>query len=559
MPKIRLLEDALISKIAAGEVIERPASVVKELVENSLDANSKTISVSIEEGGCKKIAVADDGEGMDEEDCKRSIGRHATSKITEYNDLFNISTLGFRGEALASIAAISDLTITSRMRNSNEGTLVKIDRGVIINVSKTGAPPGTEICIERIFAHTPARRKYLKSPTAEAAMVAEVMTRFALLNYTKQFQLFHNQQCIINASQTNEWKERIAEIYGNNVAQGLLPIYYKNEQYTIEGFISKPELTRADKRYQQLYVNNRWVKNKIVSDAVQNAYGRLLFHDRYPTFVLHVQLPCKKLDVNVHPTKREIRFLDEQGIYDAVSVAVSTTLKAYDLTPSTTITINPFPKQEVPFMPDKSVQSTLPKTREKIEEYPFAIKGSIHNCFWIIEDKDGLMLVDQHAADERSNYEKLVEQYSSGGIETQQMLEPVSVTLPAQDVLLLSQNINVLEKFGFFVEPFGNNTVIIRSSPVIMGRQQTQELLIDLITELSHVDISRIENFKDNILARMACRKSVMKGDVVETHEMYKIMKRLFATKEPYTCPHGRPTMIKLSTPELEKKFKRCG
>ena len=557
MPKIQFLDDALISKIAAGEVIERPASVVKELVENSLDAHAKTIIVSLEDGGKRKISVVDDGEGMDEEDCRKCIGRHATSKVRAYADLFAITTLGFRGEALASIAAVADMTLTSRQRSSSEATRVSVSRGQIITMEKTGAPSGTEIIVDSLFSHTPARKKYLKTATTEAAMAAEIITRFALLHHTHQFQLFHNKQCIINLHPVQEWKERITELFGHDFAVRLLPVYHKTDEYTIQGFISKPELARTDKRYQYLYVNKRWIKNKVISDTVHDAYGRLLFHGRYPCFFLLIDLSPKLLDVNVHPTKKEVRFLDELGMSNALRETMAMTLHAYDLTPETSVAIPP-PKTTASYIADTSVQSFLPAPTQE-EPPPFVIKGVVHNCFFLLEDQQGMMLVDQHAADERVHYEQLVEQYASGDIASQHLLEPMTLTLPAQDILLFTENIDLLEKFGFHLEPFGANTLLLRATPVIMGKQQTQNLLRDIVTELAEVDVSRIDEKKDAILAQMACRKSVKKGDTVETREMYRIMKKLLGTKTPYTCPHGRPTMINLTLHELERKFKRCG
>ncbi len=557
MPKISFLDEALINKIAAGEVIERPSSVVKELVENSLDAHAKAITVAIEEGGRKQIIVTDNGEGMDEEDCKRCIGWHATSKLNTLQDLFSIATMGFRGEALTSVAAVADMIITSRQRNSIEATCVHVIKGHITQIEKIGAPPGTEMRVGQLFAYTPARKKYLKAASTEAAMVAEVMTRFALLHHHYHFQLFHNNKCILNVHPVEEWIERLAAIYGVDIAKTMLPVYFNSEQYLVSGFVGKPSSARADKRHQQAYVNNRWVKSKIINDAVGTAYGRLLFHDRYPVFVLHVQLPAKQVDVNVHPTKKEVRFSEEQLVHDAVITAVSQTLKAYDLTPA--ITISTHTEQRAAFVADTGMQTMLPPTTAMQEQLPFVIRGVVMNCFFIVENENGLLLVDQHAADERVNYEMLVEQYAAGGIEMQQLLEPVTLTVPPQDVLLLELQTETLKKFGFCIEPFGGDTIIVRSSPVILGRQQTKELLLDLVSELSPGDVSRVNDVKDNIIARMACRKSVKKGDKVEVAEMYAILKKLLRTKTPYTCPHGRPTIITLSEEELERKFKRCG
>ncbi len=558
MPKIHFLDDALISKIAAGEVIERPASVVKELVENSLDAHAKTIIVSIEDGGKRNICVRDDGEGMDEDDCKNCIGRHATSKVQTYADLFSITTLGFRGEALASIAAIADVTLTSKQRSSSEATRISVSRGKITKMEKIGAPQGTEITVEHLFSQTPARKKYLKGATTEAAMIAEVMTRFALLHHTHHFQLFHNNQNILTAAPVKEWKERITELFGHDMTARLLPLYHKTEAYMILGFVSKPELARIDKRYQYLYVNGRWVKSRVISDTVYDSYGRLLFHGRYPCFFLQINLSPKLLDVNVHPTKKEVRFLDEQELSNTLREAIGVTLRAYDLTPETTVAVQPIQKTEARYVADTTFQSFLPVQQQE-ETPPFVVKGVVHNCFFLLEDQQGMMLVDQHAADERVQYEQLVEQYASSGIVSQQLLEPMTLTLPAQEILLFTEKIPLLEKFGFLLEPFGAQTLLLRASPVILGRQQAQDFLRDIVTELTEVDISRIEEKKDAILARMACRKAVKKGDTVEISEMYRIMKKLLKTKTPYTCPHGRPTMITLSTQELERKFKRCG
>ncbi len=574
MQKIKVLSQDLINKIAAGEVIERPSSVVKELIENSIDSGATEILIEVKEGGKSYIKVQDNGSGMSEKDAMISIHRHSTSKINNVEDLFSINTLGFRGEALASIAAVSNLKITTRTSDSLEGNFLEIENGIIKYQTKIGSIIGTIIEVSNLFFNTPARKKYLDNMQNEARHITDIITRYALINPRISFKLISNNNLIINSPLTSDTLSNIVYIYGTEIGKNLLQINFSDGLIEINGFISNPSYTRADKTHQSIYVNNRYIKNKIISSAIYDAYKGLLMLHRHPFVVLNINLDPKQIDVNVHPTKKEIRLSKQDVVYQSVFNAIRKTLNEHNLITEKEISdksvqqifesVQPFFDQQKELKAEKIIEPLAQQTLAKVETYvddsrlpSINILGLAHNCYILAEVIDGVAVIDIHAAEERINLEDLQSQYENKGIKTQELLQPETISFAPTDSQLLIMNLNSIRNYGFIIEHFGGNDFLVRSTPVIMNKQQKKELLLDVLDELNANKVKSIDQIKDKIISRMACRKSVKQGDRIELNEMYNLIRRLYGCKNPYACAHGRPTMIILSKYELEKKFKR--
>lgn len=574
MQKIRLLSQDIINKIAAGEVIERPASVVKELIENSMDAGATQISVDIKEGGKSSIKVTDNGEGMCEQDAMLCIHKHSTSKLSTADDLFHITTLGFRGEALASIAAVANLKLTTRTNASIEGTFLEVENGVIKYSTKVGCPVGTMIEVSNLFFNTPARKKYLDTMLNEERYITDVIIRYSLINPKIGFRLVSNDDVVVNSPQTSDTLSNVVFIYGREIAKALIPINYSDSKLEIMGFISKPSYTRADRSQQSIYVNRRYISNKIISAAIYDAYKDLLMLHRHPFAILNIDIDPILIDVNVHPTKREIRLANENQIYKSVFDAIRKTLQAHDLIREAELEDSSAQEifKEVQKAADVQgslkaekviepvAQQTLAKSETKIEDERLPnmnILGLAHDCYIVAEVADGIALIDMHAAEERINLEDLQNQYENKSIKTQRLLQPETISLSPTDAQLLMINLDRLKDFGFIVEHFGSNDFLVRSTPVIMNSQQKKELLLDILDELNANKVKLIDQVKDKVIARMACRKSIKQGDRIELQQMYDLVRRLYHCNNPYACAHGRPTIIILNKYELEKKFRR--
>lgn len=599
MPKIHLLSEDLINKIAAGEVIERPASVVKELIENSLDAKATKIIVEIQDSGKKLIKVSDNGEGMEQEDAERSLLRHATSKIKDENDLFAIQTLGFRGEALASIAAVSHLKIITKLEHQLEGFFIETESGLLVNSGLAAAERGTTIEVKDLFYNTPARKKFLKTDAVELRHIIDVVIQYALINYSITFKLLHEGHELVNSPAVSDMRSRIASIYGLALAREMLMVQYQNDEVKIAGYIAPPHQARNDKSQQQFYVNKRWVRNHDLVSAVYQGYHSTLFLDKHPVVVLQLELDPATIDVNVHPTKAEIKFEQKEKIQQAVMHAVQETLQNHQLIPL----INGELKQQLPLYPVEKEKKQEPKPEavysfetgsqatfqvqedspvlelkeeieqainnppafavEKVAEISASVKfpamkilGQIHKTFFVAETLGGLFYLDQHAVHERITYERFMEQYGEQGVEVQQLLQGDIVECsPAEKVLIL-EHMQELEELGFSMELFGERTFIIKTIPLIFGRLQPKEIIYEIL-DLLHEGKHKVLQTREDIITRMACRAAVMAGDMVTIAEMEKYVQELAQTKLPYTCPHGRPTMFKVSVEELEKKFRR--
>ena len=587
--KIKILENSLINKIAAGEVIERPANVIKELLENSLDAQATEIKIEIEKAGLNLIKISDNGIGMEREDLLLSCKRHATSKIENEQDLNAINSLGFRGEALASIAEVSHLKIKTKTKDNEVGNLLEIEGGILLGDQKIGCSNGTIIEIYNLFYNVPARKKFLKSPEVELAHIIDIITRYAIINKNIAINLIHNNKEILNSPITENQLNNIISIYGTETAKNLIEINHKTNHLKIEGHISKPNLTRASKSDQSLYINGRYVRSQVINNAIYSAYKTLLFTNRHPVYILNLIINPADIDINIHPSKLDVRLKDEQEVCETFFLGIKQALQDQILIPTTTLENETRRKPTQTYETQKDIQSNLfispPPKQYKIEnttnkikdtlqnqelkqnktteqkENPFQhfhIIGQANKTYIIAETKEGIIIIDQHAAEERVNYETFLKNHKNKTIPKQQFLQPKIIELtPNQHQITLS-NKKLIEKLGFDFENFGQNSIKLVSIPEIFGKLKST-IFIDIINELSKVNSSIIETEIEEKIIRFACRASVKAGDELTLTQMQELIIKLGTTDNPYSCPHGRPTIIRLTTADLEKKFKRTG
>jgi len=583
---IHVLAPELVAKIAAGEVIERPASVVKELVENSLDAGARHVTVEIEKGGKKLVRVSDDGCGMGREDSIRAFESHATSKISRLEDLFCISPLGFRGEALASIAAVSRVRLLSRPLDGLEATEVRADDGKVLDAKAAGRSPGTTVEVRELFHNVPARRKFLRSDGLEADHTLEVMTSYALARPEVGFKVVSDGKECLSLHPTDNLGERVAGVYGVQVFRELLPVEdraleahpsydeYPLEHCAVRGFVSRPVLNKGRPSHLHFFLNGRWFSDRLLVRAVLEAYGELLPPGRYPVGILNLELNAGRVDVNVHPAKTVVRFADESQVHrvvvGAVRAALSTAASQPHGIPGRPLEQLPFPlKTGTPKVDTRPVQKTIygvealpsPSAPEPEKGLPeVTIIGQAHNLYIMGQTRDGLVVIDQHAACERVNYELLVEQYHDGKVMGQSLLSPRTLELSVREKRALDAAAQTIEKLGFSVEDFGGRSCIVKAVPVVGGRPLPPEALRDIIAETleSAGRPGAIgEAQADRMLKLMACHRSVRAGERMELNEMRNLVAALYRTKNPFSCPHGRPTIIHMTKTELEKKFGR--
>lgn len=585
---IKLLEESVINKIAAGEVIERPASVIKELVENAIDAKANSITVEVDEGGKSRIKVIDDGTGMGKSDAELCIQRHATSKIEFADDLFNIRTLGFRGEGLASIVAVAQVVLKTKTKEQETGIKITASGGKILKKEDVAIQNGTSVEVSDLFFNVPARKKHLKTMQTELRQITELITRYALAYPEKMFRLMHHGNDLL-FSPSAEPLDNLLTMFGKDAAYAMIPVEYTQKDITVKGFVGNPTLTRADKTMQHIFVNRRPIKNDVIVKAVTDAYHTLLHLERQPVFVLNVDIKPAIIDVNVHPQKTTIRIEKENELYDTLFNAVRNSLDSSKLIPvvESRETFIQAPliaknieeeKQTVFEQVEQTPQDILEKaiqkmTEEKaVEVKPVAVPkpetkasekisklkliGCVHDVFYIAQNELGLVIIDQHAAHERVMYEKLMQQFGDGKIAVQELLEPEQIDFSPTEMLLLKENIETLSELGFVFDEFGGNTMLLRTVPFIFGKNMPKEVVHDVLAQLGEKS-NALDQIKEEKIIRSACRAAVKARDVVHENEMKKILDDLRLCRQPFTCPHGRPTMIQFTVPELEKKFKR--
>lgn len=570
MGKVRALPPEVISKIAAGEVVERPASVVKELVENSLDAGSMEVKVEVQAGGRKLVRVTDDGEGMSPEDALLALQRYSTSKIENERDLFAIRTFGFRGEALSAIAAVSKMKVVSRKDGELAGVELRVEGGVLKGSEAVGCPLGTSVEVRDLFFNIPARLKFMKTQGTELGHIGEVMARIALANDRTHFQLFHDGKILANYAVREDPSSRLAEALGRETSEKLHFFRIRSGETEVSGYAGEPGFNRANARAIYLFVNRRPVRDRLLTHAVLEAYRNLIPQDRYPVTILFLELPPYAVDVNVHPSKWEIKFADSEAVHRIVIRGIREVL---DKAPWLTEGRRPIKemesretwgdyrpaKAETPF-PLKISESFELNRRPRDREAPTrgAFLGQVGKTYLLFESSDGLDLIDQHAAHERILFDRLLEEFSRGLIPKQSLLFPEIIEVPINEAQAIEEHLMELERLGFAVETSGERTFWVKSVPEILANREPIETLKEVIREIASwgKDASLQRSF-DPCLQKMACRGAVQASQALCPEEATALMADLQSCISPSHCPHGRPTLLKITISDLEKMFRR--
>lgn len=583
MSLIKILPENLVNQIAAGEVVERPASVVKELIENSLDAGADGIVVELKDAGKTLIRVSDNGCGIAKDELEIALQRHATSKISEELDLWKIRTMGFRGEALASISSVSKLVIRSKRNNDLSGAEIHSDGGEIVQIKDVGMNQGTQIEVRNLFFNTPARQKYLKQDSTELGHVSAIFNTIALANPDKSFKLIHNEKTLSDLSKVTDLISRISDIFGRVTADAMIPIFYGGSDFQIDGFIGKPLLSRSTGQHQYFFVNSRPIQHFLLANTIKTAFHSMLMENKKPVFVLNIKIDPSLIDVNVHPRKTEIRFEDQQTIIKVVYGCTKTALEKTSLIPKGFTESRRYMSDGVgPERPGKygaegvrpfsgqDVQEALNfsrnilgqrdmQTLQQLEQDPM-IKSitQIANSYIVAEDKNGLVLIDQHAAHERVRYEELMDQFENQKKSVQPLLVPEQMELSSQEINLIEENKNIFEQLGFEIEPFGGNTFIVNAVPSCLAKEDVYAVIKGVLDDISNQkNPSKMQGKVEEILTYMSCRSAIKFGKSLSQTEMQALILQMEKLKRPYTCPHGRPTMIALTLGELDKMFGR--
>ncbi len=593
--RVRVLPPEIANQIAAGEVIERPAAVVKELVENAIDAGARRIDVTIEEAGLALIAVTDDGEGMSAADAECAFSRHATSKVSCAEDLFRIVTLGFRGEALASIAAVSTTTLTTRRAQDLAGTRVVVRAGAIQEVREAGTPPGTRVEVADLFGNTPARRKFLKAPATEVGHVTELVTRIALAFPEIGFSVRHGSRRLLELAATGEPRERVTQVFGRQRAEGLLDLGARTAAGGVHGWLTGSHLSFPTARQIYTFVNRRYVRDKLVSHALVAGYSTLLMHGRYPAAVVFLELAPDEVDVNVHPAKSEVRFRRGGAVHELLSRAVQERLRQQAPRPETAgaspaptawqmpMTLKPMAAPPGPVAPPSTDVIRLrplvplatgtaapepPLEPPPTSAEPPAAEGFFSNMkvigqafegYLVCQRGDALVLIDQHAAHERVAFERLRRAYGAGGVAQQRLLVPTVVDLGPREAALLADRIEELHALGFEVEPFGGGSFAVRAVPALLGDADPAVLLGDLVDEcVENGGSRRLSDAAEAVLARLACHSVVRVGQSLGPDQIRALLAAMDSIPFSGNCPHGRPAYVTLTRGELERLFKRA-
>lgn len=597
MSKIKVMDEILANKIAAGEVVEKMMNVVKELVENSIDAKSTDIKVELIDSGTKLIKVSDNGIGMDREDATLAFSRHATSKLTTLYDLFNISSLGFRGEALPSIASISKVRL--KTSNGSEGTIVEIEGGKITNISSSDLQKGTDITVTDIFYNTPVRLKYIKNLYSELATIVDYVDKMALSYPNIKFTLINNDKVILETDGKANLLKVIYEIYGADISKKMVEINASNDDYTISGYMSYPEMARSNRNSITTLINGRVIKNNEIIKTITESYHTYMPKDKFPIIILNIDVDPILVDVNVHPTKMDVKFSKIDVLKDLIKETIQDNLKRLLLIPSATVRtsfsisevehkdnetkenndINIIKDLSVPeqsafelkedsvsYMNDDSQNIKENKEQleitENVENTPYKIKkmiprGIVYKTYIIAENEDGMYIIDQHAAAERVNYEKCLKLLLNPKIEKINLLIPISLEFPTNEYLIIKNNLELLEDIGFEVEDFGTNTFVVRTQPTFIREDRQKDDILKIFQLVATNESFDKAKFIDHTAATMACRMSIKANDYINLEEATYLLDTLSMCNNPFNCPHGRPTIITYTKYELEKMFKR--
>lgn len=578
---IRLLPPELATQIAAGEVVERPVSVVKELVENSLDAGASGVLVEIGEGGVGQLKVVDDGHGIPATELELAFQRHATSKLESQDQLEAVATLGFRGEALPSIAAVSRLTTSSRTPNSQSGHRLELRWGELVRSGPHGCQTGTTVEAWDLFGNTPARRKFLKSNSAESSRVQELLSRYALAFPHVRFQLSVDGRSVLNTPGNGKPRETLLALYGKEVAEAMLEVQGEDGEsgYQVEGYISPPSLHRANRSYMTFFVNHRWIQNRMLSFALEEAYHGLLPDKRYPLAAVNLTMPYGDVDVNSHPAKKEVRFQQEGKVFSTLQRAVRAAVVADSPVPSIDFSRD-FSRDlshPVPALPYREAGTSSlfspssfgfgpGRAEERYSAPPDAaaprppspalkVVGQVKLTYVVAEGPDGMFLVDQHAAHERVLFDQLCRKAAEKSSQSQALLEPVTLELTPSQGEVMKVHAEFLADYGFQVEDFGANSVLLRSVPGIMTIQDPARSLMDVLDIVAFEGLVRQQ--EDILAATIACHSAIRAGKHLTEEEMRALLEQLERADNPHTCPHGRPTMIHFSSTNMEREFGR--
>jgi DNA mismatch repair protein MutL len=584
--RVPVLPPEIADQIAAGEVVERPASVVKELVENALDAGARHVAVDLEQAGSALIAVVDDGEGMSTDDAVCAFQRHATSKLSTVDDLLHIATLGFRGEALASIAAVARITLVTRRPGELAGTRVAVEHGRVLEVRESGAPLGTRVEVAELFGNTPARRKFLKAPATEVGHVSELMTRTALAWPRVGFVLRHAGRVLLELAAVEDDGERVRQVFGPARAAAMLPFAHRAAGGIVCGWLTDSHVSFPGPRQVYTYVNHRYVRDKLVTHALLAGYSTLLMHGRYPGAALFLDMPVEDVDVNVHPAKSEVRFRRGGAVHELIAQAVQARLRdqardggrlataqipprvsarpdgrAWSIPPLRLIDGAPA-AAEAPLLHPRPGAPLLAPPAAGPEPAGFfaALRavGQVFEGYVVCEGREQLVLIDQHAAHERITFERLRGAYASGLVPRQQLLVPTVIALGPREAALLREQIDTLDGVGFEIEPYAGGTFAVRAVPALLADTDATALLRDLTEDLADIGRSRrVEAAADAVLARLACHSAVRVGHQMGPQQIRALLVAMDQVDFSGNCPHGRPAYVMLSRGDLERWFKR--
>ena len=555
---IRVLRTEIVSKIAAGEVIERPASVVKELIENSLDAGATQITIETQGGGVEMMKVSDNGAGIASSELELAFHRHATSKIGNLEDLEKISSLGFRGEALPSIAAVAEVEILTKTPPDSVGSYMHLTKGEVARKENRARPQGTTVTIHHLFRYVPARLKFLRSPNTENSQIAHLVSQYALAFPEVRFSLILDKRQSLRTTGNGDLRDVVNELYGPEVSQRMLKIEQREDLTGVTGLTSPPVLARSNRKYLSFFVNRRWVHSPLLTRATEDAYHGLLMDGQHPLTVLNISLPAEELDVNVHPAKAHIKFCHEQTVFRSVQKAIEEVLDRTPIASSKSVPFSSGSQQwQRPRMITDNEPAFVVSQLPTLELPVLRILGQLANTYVVAEGPDGLYLIDQHAAHERILYDRILAQWSQKEVEVQGLLQPVTIEFSPREEETLRAGNQFLAEFGFTIEPFGNRSYLIRAMPAVMAGSNIIEMVTGLLGTLASKEgLNRLE---EKIAESLACHGAIRAGQQLSNEEMKELIKDLEQTKQPRTCPHGRPTMIHLSARQLEKEFGRLG
>jgi DNA mismatch repair protein MutL len=553
---IKVLAPEVVSKIAAGEVIERPASVVKELIENSLDAGASQIAVEAQGGGVELIKVSDNGAGIPASEVELAFHRYATSKIGNLDDLEKISSLGFRGEALPSIAAVAEVEILTQTSSETVGSYMYLRKGEVVRKESRARPQGTTVTVRRLFRYFPARLKFLKSANTENSHIAHLVSQYALAFPEVKFNLVLDKRLSLHTTGNGDLREVVSEIYGPELAQRMLKVEQRDGLAKVSGLTSPPSLARSNRNYLSFFINRRWVHSPLLTRATEEAYRGLLMDGQHPIAVINISLPAQELDVNMHPAKAQIRFCHEQTVFSSVQKAIEEVLARTPIASSKAV---PFSVSSGQWQNPRMIMDNEPAfvvaQLPTLELPVLRVLGQLANTYIIAEGPDGLYLIDQHAAHERILYDRILAQWSQREIEVQGLLQPITIEFSPREEETLRASKEFLAEFGFAIEPFGNRSYLIRTIPALVARANIIEIISALLDSLASKDSPN--PWEEQIAQSLACHGAIRAGQQLSNEEMRELIKQLEQTKQPRACPHGRPTMIHLNSHQLEKEFGR--